>query len=240
MEFHAIELSAIAENLRSAREKCGKTVKGCATVLGITSARYKLYESGDLFPSLPELETLSYLLQIPLAALFSTQEESESSRAAVPEGDSLVHLLKIRNSVIGTLLQIEREKSKLSLKTLATRCAIPVSRLKRWESGQNGIPLDELVSLTHELGIDLKTFSDVNSPVGSWQEQQQQITAFLELPQDLQTFVCDPANMPYLSLANKMKELQPSDLENVSQALQLLVTKITDDVKSSSSTTQAE
>lgn len=237
MEFLAIELSAIAENLHSAREKCGKTVKSCAAVLGVTSARYKKYESGELFPSLPELETLSYVLQIPLAALLSTQKDS---RAAIPESDSLVPLLKIRNSEIGTLLQIERGKSKLALKTLATRCAIPVSRLKRWESGQTGIPLDELVSLTRELGIDLHTFSDLNSPVGSWQEQQQQITAFLELPQDLQTFVCDPANIPYLSLANKMKELQPSELEDVSQALQFLVTKITDGAQSSGSTSQAE
>lgn len=240
MEFFDIELSAIAVNLRSAREKCGKTVKSCAAVLGITNARYKKYESGDLFPSLPELETLSYTLQMPLAALLSTQEDRQSSRAAIPEEDNLVHLLKIRNSVIGTLLQIEREKSKLSFKTLATRCAIPVSRLKRWESGQNSIPLDDLISLTRELGIDLHTFSDVNSPVGSWQKQQQQINAFLELPQDLQTFICDPANIPYLSLANKMKELQPSDLKNVSQALQLLVTNITDDTQPSGSTSQAK
>lgn len=240
MEFFDIELSAIAVNLRDAREKCGKTVKSCAIALGVTSARYKKYESGDLFPSLPELETLSYTLQIPLAALLSTQEDSGSLRATIPEGDSLVHLLKIRNSVIGTLLQIEREKSKVALKTLAERCAVPVSRLKRWESGQIGIPLDELISLTHELGIDLNTFSDMNSPVGSWQEQQQQISAFLKLPQDLQAFICDPANAPYLSLANKMKELQPSDLENVSQALQLLVTKITDGAQSSGCTSQAE
>ncbi len=236
MELFDIELSAIAVNLHTAREKCGKTVKSCAAALGITNARYKKYESGELFPTLPELETLSYFMQIPLAELIHVQDGGSLCGAPIPDGDNLTHLMEIRDSVIGTLLQIERERNKFSLKTLATRCVIPVSRLKRWESGQNGIPMDELLRLTHELGIDVNTFFDVNSPIGIWQKKQQQIAAFLDLPQDLQAFVSNPENIAYISLANKMKELQPEDLENVSQALQLLVTKMSDDTPNSDPT----
>ncbi|KUK46407.1 MAG: Xre family DNA-binding protein [Anaerolinea thermophila] len=235
MELFNPDLSSIAANLTATREKRGKNVKNCADALGITSSRYKKYESGETLPTLPELESLSYFLNVPLTELVHTRENRASSDVVNPDGENLLHLIEIRDSVIGTLLQIEREKNELTLKLLASRCSIPVSRLKRWESGQNGIPMDDLLKLTQELNIQLAAFLDVNSPIGLWQQQQQQITAFLNLPEEMQAFVSNPDNIPYLSLANRMKEIQPEDLENISQAFQLLVEKLSDETQTADS-----
>jgi len=229
MELFNPDLTVIAGNLTKAREKCGKTLKSCTDALGITSYRYKKYESGEILPTLSELESLSYFMNTPLTELIHTQADSEPSGITNPDEENLLHLIEIRDSVIGILLQIEIEKNELTLKSLANRCAIPVSRLKRWESGQDGIPLDDLLKLARELNIDPAAFLDVNSPIGLWQQQQQRISAFLNLPQEMQAFVSDPDNIPYLSLANMIKIIQPEDLENVSQTFQLLVEKLSNE-----------
>lgn len=219
MGSYQANLEMIAQKLTQARFQSGKSMKDCAHAIGSTSAHYKKIECGEIYPTLPEMETLSYFLNVPLFELLS---DHKSTDLLVKTGNT-AHLIEIRNNVIGTLLQIERERKNIALVDLAKRCGIQRSRLKRYESGTTRIPVDDLLSLADALSIDLETFLDQNSAMGIWQKSQQNLRAFSSLPAHIQEFVTDPANPPYLELAQKLKGMQPKDLAAIAEAIQLMV-----------------
>ncbi len=219
MGSYKAELETISQKLTQARFHCGKSMRDCANAIGTTSTHYKKIEYGDIFPTLPELEALSHFLNVSLLGLIGDQEISD----LIANTSNSSHLIEIRNSVIGTLLQIERERKNIPLKEMAERCAMQRSRLKRYESGASGIPLNDLMKMAEVLSMDLDTFFDKNSPIGIWQKSQQTLQAFFALPVDVQVFITDPANLPYLELAQKLKGFQPEDLGIMSDAIQLIL-----------------
>lgn len=219
MESSKVNLEKIAQIISQARVSSGKSLKSCADAIGATGSRYKKIESGELSPSLPELETLSYLFNIPLSKFIGDQEFEIPN----PTISNLSHLVEIRNSVIGTLLQIERERKNITLKEMSERCTISRSRLKRYESGILEIPVSDLQKITDILSMDLSVFFDQNSPIGIWQKSQQNQQAFLAFPVDLQAFIIDPVNLPYMEFAQKLKGFQPEDLRVMSAAIQLIL-----------------
>ena len=219
MESFKVELETIAQKISQARINSGKSLKSCADAIGTTGSHYKKIESGELSPTLPELETLSYLFNVSLSGFFGKQEIG----IPTPAISNLSHLIEIRNSVIGTLLQIERERKNITLKEMSERCGISRSRLKRYESGATGIPVNDLLIIAEILSMDLDAFFDRNSSIGIWQKSQQTLQAFLALPADLQVFITDPANLPYMEFAQKLKGFQPKDLGVMSAAIQLIL-----------------
>lgn len=219
MESRRIDLQSIAQKLQSTRMKCGKSIKNCADAIGVSSLYYKKFENGEIQLTLPELETLTAFLNISFFEIISDQEKSQIS----PDISSSAHLIEIRNSVIGTLLQIEREKRNISQKETSKLCAISPSRLRRYESGSTGIPLDDLLKLANFLSMDIDIFLDKNSPIGIWQQDQQNVLSFLTLPTDLQNFINDPANKPYLELTKALKNYKSEDLKTMADAIQLIL-----------------
>lgn len=223
MDSFDIDVKNIAFNLRQARAACGKSLKSCADALGISTAKYKKYEDGDLIPTLPELETISFYLHIPFTALFADNASKMTSSSQNVETDNLNHLLHIRNSVIGTLLQIEREKKGSTYKEISEQCEIPIARLKRYESGLQGIPLSELLKVARVLSVDPAIFFDENSPVSAWQEEQNRITAFKQLPPDVKDFITESSNRPYLVLAQNLKTMSTADLTSLAEAIRVIL-----------------
>jgi len=219
MGEYKADAEIIAQKLTQARFACGKSMKDCAAAIATSNAHYKKIECGEILPTLPELETLSYFLNIPLSSLLGNQR---IVAVTVSLGNS-ARFIEIRNSAIGTLLQIEREKKAITLKEMAERSEIQRSRLKRYESGTIGIPIHDLLKMAEVLSIDPAIFFDKNSPIGLWQSSQQTLQAFLAQPSDLQEFIIDPANLPYLELAQKLKGLQPQDLGAMAGAIQLIL-----------------
>ena len=232
MESFKMDLSIIAKNISDARIRCSKSYKSCADLLGISTARYKKYESGEIPLTLPELETLSFFFGKPLNSILGIEYQETLDLPDAPEPDHLLNLLKIRNSVIGTLLQIEREKKGLSVKNLAALCDISATTLKRFENGSLGIPLDDLATIIEELELNLDMFLDLNSPIGVWQLSQKRIASFLTLPQELQDFIADKDNHPYLSAAQKMKDFSSVDFKDLSEAIRVIIQKLPDDTSS--------
>ena len=228
MESRNIDLETIPQKLQNARIHCGKSIKYCADLIGASVLHYKKIENGEVIPTLPELETITTFLSSPVSEIIENQERS----LPTPPISNSIHLIEIRNSVIGTLLQIEREKRNISLKEVSELCSISRSRLRRYESGFLGIPLNDLLKLANFLSMELDAFFDKNSPVGIWQYSQQIITRFLALPTDLQEFISDPANMPYLELAKTLKNLRYEDFNTLNDAIQLILKNLPSTQKS--------
>jgi hypothetical protein len=85
--------------------------------------------------------------------------------------------------------------------------------------GERAIPVPELESILSVLGSRIETFFDQNGPVGQWMISQRAMQKFIELPEEMQNFVCQPVNRPYLELAMKLSDMSREKLRSVAEGL---------------------
>lgn len=203
--------------IRDARLASRRSIKECAAAINVTNGVFKAYEEGRRAPSLPELETLVYYLELPINHFWKNETISDAP-ARIAELD-LPRLTGLRHRMIGALLRQARMNASLSMKSVAEQTGISTSRLKRYELGEHPIPLPEVEIILKVLGGRIETFFDQGGPVGLWMTQQKAIQQFLDMPVELQNFVCQPVNKPYLDLARKLSEMSTEKLRSVAEDL---------------------
>ncbi len=203
--------------IRDARLAARRSVQECAEALGIKKSAFHAYEEGTRAPSLPELETLVFYLDLPMEHFWSKEIKSGS----IPRHAKLdlPKLLAVRQRKIGALLRQERMKASISLRNLAQETGISSARIKAFELGERPIPLPELEVLVRTLGGRIESFFDRNGPVGQWMISEETIRRFLEMPMELREFVSMPVNRPYLELAMKLSNMSKDKLRSVAEDL---------------------
>ncbi|HVN16214.1 MAG TPA: helix-turn-helix transcriptional regulator [Anaerolineales bacterium] len=203
--------------IRDARLAARRSPRECAEAIGIKSSMLKAYEEGRRAPSLPELEVLVYYLKLPIRHFWGHDVISDDTTPVEPV--DLPKLMSVRQRLIGVLLRQERNKANLSLKNLSEATGISTARLKAYEMGERPIPVPELESVIEVFGIRVEEFFDKNGPVGKWMTDQKGMEKFLELPEEMRNFICQPVNRPYLELAMKMSEMSKDRLRSVAEGL---------------------
>jgi transcriptional regulator with XRE-family HTH domain len=218
------DLQLLAKNLEKAREANGKSLKDISDLLGIPSSRLKNYEKGKYIPSLPELESISYIYRIPVFRLAGIEPNADFSLA--PNADQLQQLIEIRQEIISTRLLLAREEKGISIKDLAKQTGVTTGRIKRFETGSSQPQIDELINISRALAIDFSEFVDDDSPIGNWQEEQVVFDHIRKLPKDLLEFIADPQNRPHLEVAKILSKIGVADLEQLRDSLGNLLSVI--------------
>ncbi len=203
--------------LQDARLAARMSVKEAAGAIGTSTSTYSSYEKGKKAPSLPELEALSMLFNLPISHFWGTQAISDDISPI--EKIDLNRLISLRHRMIGALLQQERRRAGFSMKALSTETGIPKNRIKNYELGERPIPLPELEILVNALGGNIEKFFDKSGPIGQWMTRQNAIHDFLDLPAELQEFARQPINRPYLELALHLSELSAEKLRSVAEGI---------------------
>ena len=203
--------------IRDARLAARRGIKECAEATGTKSGTFRAYEEGRKAPSLPELETLVYYLDLPIDHFWSKEIKSNSPLPI--ETLDLSKLLAVRQRKIGALLRQERMNASISIRNLAHETGISGARIKAYELGERPIPLPELEVLVSTLGGRIETFFDRSGPIGQWLTNEEAIQNFLELPEELRQFVAMPVNRPYLELAMKLSSMSKDKLRSVAEDL---------------------
>ncbi len=203
--------------IKDARLSARRTPDECAQAIGVTKNTFRSYEDGKRAPSLPELELLAYYLRLPIEHFWGKASLSGEQPQAEPL--DLPRLVELRQRMIGALLRQERTNADLSLKTLSDETGIPTARLKAYELGERPIPLPELESMISALSSRIENFFDQSGPIGGWITDEKAIRQFLQLPKDLQAFICQPVNRPYLDLARKLSSMSNEQLRAVAEGL---------------------
>jgi transcriptional regulator with XRE-family HTH domain len=203
--------------IRDARLAARRSVQECAEALGIRKSVFRAYEEGLKPPSLPELETLVFYLDLPMDHFWGKQAKSESPMRHTKL--DLSKLLPLRQRKIGALLRQERMKASVSIRNLAHETGIASSRIKAYELGERPIPLPELEILVRTLGGRIESFFDRHGPVGQWMISEDTVKQFLEMPVELREFVAMPVNRPYLQLAMKLSNMSRDKLRSVAEDL---------------------
>ena len=203
--------------IRDVRLAARRNLDECARAIGVTRGVFRAYEEGRRAPSLPELEILVYYLRLPIDHFWGKASISSDHLAMEPL--DLPQLMELRQRMIGALLRQERNTASLSIKALTQETGIPSGRIKAYELGERAIPLPELEALLTALGARIDTFFDQSGPIGEWMSDQKSMQQFLDLPKELQAFVCQPVNRPYLELAMKLSSMSTDKLRSVAEGL---------------------
>lgn len=201
--------------IRDARLAARRNVSECAQAIGTKPGLFRAYEDGRKAPSLPELETLVYFLDLPIDHFWGKEVRSDDS--PVYEKLDLPKLMPIRQRKIGALLRQERMTASISIRQLAQVTGISGARIKAYELGEKPIPLPELEVLVKSLNGRIESFFDRSGPIGQWMINEEAIQTFLELPLELRQFIALPVNRPYLELAMKLSSMSRDKLRSVAE-----------------------
>ena len=213
-------IDRLAEGLQKAREFRGISRKDCCGLLGISTNKLGNYEKGKHIPSLIEMEVLSYLYSVPLAALFFPEEYPDLFK--VPDAEQLKQLLQIRQNIISTTLQIAFEKTGKSLKEVSRDSGITSSKVKRYFGGDTDIPVDDLQRLSSVLDLNLNKLMDSESPIDLWQGLQKKKIVYTQLPENVHVFLNNKENWPYIDAIENLKLIEPGRLESIAESIRQL------------------
>jgi len=203
--------------IRETRLAAGKSIPKCALLAGVSSDVLRSWEDGVQTPSLPELEVLAYVLHRPLHYFWN--EGAKAKDVPLAESMDLPALIGIRQRMVGALLRLQRKNANLSLRALSEQSGIPLARIKAYEMGERPIPLSELEGLVALCGGQISVLFDQKSRIGQWMIQQDAVQDFLQLSPDLQNFVSQSANRPYLELARKLSNMSTDNLRSLVEDL---------------------
>ncbi|MCL4271699.1 MAG: helix-turn-helix domain-containing protein [Anaerolineales bacterium] len=203
--------------IRDARMAERRSIKECADAIGVKPGIFRAYEEGRRSPSLPELEALVYFLKLPISQFWGT--ETMSDAPSPMEAADISRLIALRQRMIGALLRQERTNANLSIRQISSSTGISQSRLKSYELGERPVTVPELESILAVMGSRIENFFDQSGPVGEWMNSQRAMQKFLELPESVQDFVCQPVNRPYLELAMKLSSMSKEKLRSVAEGL---------------------
>lgn len=203
--------------IRDARTAARRSIKECADAIGVKAGIFRAYEEGRRAPSLPELEALVFFLKTPINQFWGNETISDAPEP-LGSGD-ISRLIALRHRMIGALIRQERTNANMSIRHLSSETGIPQSRLKAYELGERIVSVPELESILVVMGSRIENFFDQSGPVGEWMTSQQAMQKFMDLPKEIQDFVCQPVNRPYLELAMKLSSMSRDKLRSVAEGL---------------------
>jgi transcriptional regulator with XRE-family HTH domain len=219
--MHQVDASGVRRKiigvlLRNARICAGKSMKEAGKAVGCSSSAIADYEYGRRDLSLPQLEALSYVYNVPITYFWADNP--------IPEGNhddfSLEKAMDLRRRIIGVLLRQARLDAGYSQKDVANVLGVSSSRITSYELGRADVPLPELEKLAEFLNVPLSHFLDEGiRPRGEQVAGMDELERLTKLPEDIRTFVLQPGNLLYVRVAMKLSGLSAEALRNIAAGL---------------------
>ncbi len=203
--------------LMDARQCKDYSIRELAEKTGIPENRIAGFENGSISPSLPELEVLAYIFNIPFEHFWGKQILQNNNNGK--EVEKYQKLVILRNKIIGVNIQSQRQKNEMSLEDLALLCEIENDELAKYENGENEIPIPVLEIIAKNLNMRIEDFFDDQGFIGAWRKESEELKNLSALPQEFREFITKPINAPYLDLVMKLSELDVKKLRLVAEGL---------------------
>lgn len=208
--------------LRAARLGARRTLKECADWLDCTPHIISQYEYGRRGISLPELELLASLFNIPVNHLWEEELAVFEEQTDRPLAQQLIPL---REKVIGIQLRQARMKAGKTQSQCAQLLGVSSDTISKYEYARKPIPFAQLELLASSLELplselldqDLSTSQIVISARGG--ELLSVDNAWERLPPRVQDFIRNPEALPYLDVALRLYELPHDSLKRLAEAM---------------------
>jgi transcriptional regulator with XRE-family HTH domain len=208
--------------IRAARLRAGKTVKECAEWLGCSSHIMSQYEYGRRSISLPELELLAEIFDVPLDHLWDEEAAIKEEPTPTP---LLGRLVELRHKEIGVLLRQARSDAGRTQKECAELLGVSPDTISKYELGGRPVPFTQLEVLASYLEVSMSSFLDRGEPMTgvSGEASQPELLAPEEawesLPQHIKEFIRNPNSRPFLEVALRLYELPEDSLRDFAEAM---------------------
>jgi len=203
--------------IRHARTRAGLGLKEVARVLELSTDRVSDIEYGRRDISLPQLEMLALLFNIPLT-YFWADDIIQEPNFNFPAQQAIA----LRQRIIGVLLRQARTKAGRTQEELAKLLDVSPATISRYEFGQTEIPLAHLEAMTDYLNVSLNYFMDTgiapNQSING-APTLDEIADYSRLPQDVREFLANPANLLYINIAMKLSEVSADTLRALAEGL---------------------
>ncbi len=203
--------------IRHARLKAGLSLKEVGEAIGMSAGLVSDVEFGRRDVSLPHLEVMALLFNVPVV-YFLSDIPLEEVRRDFPT----LQALALRQRVIGVLLRQARTEAGRSQEDLARVLDVPASRISSYELGKTEIPLQELETLADYLKVSISYFLDQGiapDKTGGQVATLDEIAQFTQLPKEARQFLANPANLLYLNIAMSLSELSADTLRALAEGL---------------------
>ncbi len=218
LERSALKTRIVGTLLTDARHASGRTVEKCAEYLGIMVGEYLEFEEGEASPTLPQLEVLAFLFNVPMSQLWSgntlaVARQETAVQERVPE------IMLLRQRIIGVRLRQLREDANLPVEQAAEETGLSVEQIEQAEAGLTSLSLSELERLTLTFKASVDDLIDGHGPVGEWIQSRSDFDAFARLPAEMRSFILRPINRSYLELAMELSEMEVGKLRTIAESI---------------------
>lgn len=204
--------------IKSARARAEIDVQGCAEALSIPPEMLLQAEEGQTGLSLPQIEVLAHLLDVPVTYLLGETElpQAEDARATLPYENAMV----IRRKIIGVLLRQARLNHGRALDEVAAAMGYTPEHLARIELGEVSVPMVELGALASTLNLPFDTFLDEDIiPLTASQRDMRDLRRLAHLSPEVREFILKPINAPYLQIAMNLSTMPAESLRQIASGL---------------------
>ena len=214
----AIRNKIIGVLVKRARTEAGRTQKECAQFLNCAPSAFRRCEQGKKGFSLPQLESLALLFDVPVASLWDDNYQLPEEREEEPV--PLDQIMLLRRKMLAIRLRQIRQAAGLSMRELGKALDCSPYMISQYEQGAKEIPLAELEVAAEQCGHTMAEFLDDEAIPLSPAERRQRLLERLEaLPPDMQDFVLNPTNTLYLRIAILTSALKADELRKIAETL---------------------
>ncbi len=203
---------------KRARVAAGKNQQECADLLGCSPAIYRQYEQGKRGLSLPQLEALAYLFDIPTVSLWDDGHAPPEEAQA--ESLPLDQMMNLRRRILAVQFRRCRQTAGLSQREIGELLGCSSYIVSQYERGIRDIPLAGLEVVAERCGHALADFVDEETiPLAQAEQQRRRLVRLDELSPDTRDFVLKPTNALYLRIAMLLSTMKASDLRQIAETL---------------------
>jgi transcriptional regulator with XRE-family HTH domain len=214
----AIRNKIIGVLVKRARGNAGRTQQECAQFLGIAPSAYRRYEQGRKGFSLPQLESLALLFDVPVASLWDDDYPVPEKQEADPM--PLDQIMLLRRKMLAIRLRQVRQDADLSMREMGKALDCSPYMISQYELGAREIPLAELEMAAERCGQTMAEFMDDDAiPPSPAEERQRALERLDELPPDMRDFILNPTNTLYLRIAMLASALKADELRKIAETL---------------------
>ncbi len=214
----AIRNKIIGVLVKRARVDAGKSQQECALVLDCAPSAYRRYEQGKKGFSLPQLESLALLFDVPVASLRDDAYPFPETTEADPL--PLDEIMLLRRKMLAVRLRQIRQDAGLSMREMGKALDCSPYMISQYEHGAREIPLAELEAATERCGLTMAEFLDADEiPLSPAEQRRQMLERLDELPPEMRSFIINPTNTLYLRIAMLASSLHADQLRKIAETL---------------------
>lgn len=210
-EARSVRGRIIGVLIRKSRFEAERRPAECAEFVGTTPQLIEAWEYGDSVPSWPQLELL---------ALFLNGRSSVSRAGALTQGQrARKEYLLLRQRLIGALLRSARRRVGWNIDELSERSGLEAGLIKRFEFGEEKIPVSDLAALAQFLKTDLSFFTALAQTPSNLMPSNETRELSTESNTKFHQFAGQSENRAFINLAMAFKQIAPADLHRIADAL---------------------